>query len=450
MRRPRRLRRIRRTVELAGDRKRAADQALDVAQLAALLAAHQGDRRARRAVAAGPAYAVHVVLGIVRQFVVDDMRDVRHVDAARGNIGGNEDARPARGKRLEGGLTGILALVAVDGRRLVPVDGEVLRDAIGAVLGTREDDDPLERRIGEERVELVALLLGVGEDHLLVDGDDGGCRRRRLDADRLVQQRRRELGDLVRHGGGEHRGLAARTDGGGNRLHRADEAHVEHAVGLVEHQPAGLVEAQLAIIDEILEPAGRGDDDIDAAGDLGHLRRPRNAAQHQHGAEPGAIGEHAQHFVDLNGELTGRREDQRAGRHRRGTALELGEPGKDRQAEGRGLARARLGNAHDVPAFQLRPDGLCLDRRGGVEAGLGERADKLRGKAEFGEGFGHWISCTGRAPANKALRHARGTRGRFISARRQGLPRLRFHSDELVRGTSPLTALADKKRSPSP
>ena len=46
----------------------------------------------------------------------------------------------------------------------------------------------------------------------------------------------------ARHGRGEERRLAARVQGGDDLPHRLDEAHVEHAVGLVEHDEAGLVE----------------------------------------------------------------------------------------------------------------------------------------------------------------------------------------------------------------
>ena len=76
-----------------------------------------------------------------------------------------------------------------------------------------------------------------------------------------------ELGDFRRHGGREQRRLAARPDGLGDLGDRADEAHVEHAVGLVEDEPAGLGEVDLAVVEQILEAAGRGDDDVDAAGD---------------------------------------------------------------------------------------------------------------------------------------------------------------------------------------
>ena len=43
------------------------------------------------------------------------------------------------------------------------------------------------------------------------------------------------------------------------------EAHVEHAVGLVENEDPHIVELDEAPLDEILQAAGRGDEDVRAA-----------------------------------------------------------------------------------------------------------------------------------------------------------------------------------------
>ena len=43
------------------------------------------------------------------------------------------------------------------------------------------------------------------------------------------------------------------------------EAEVGHVVGLVEHGDLDVVEVAVALADQVLEPAGAGDDDVDAA-----------------------------------------------------------------------------------------------------------------------------------------------------------------------------------------
>ncbi|HPP83755.1 MAG TPA: hypothetical protein PLZ50_09350, partial [Rubrivivax sp.] len=60
---------------------------LDVVQEALLVQAHERDRLAAGAGAAGAADAVHIVLGHVGQFEVDDVRQLVDVDAARGDVG---------------------------------------------------------------------------------------------------------------------------------------------------------------------------------------------------------------------------------------------------------------------------------------------------------------------------------------------------------------------------
>ena len=61
-------------------------------------------------------------------------------------------------------------------------------------------------------------------------------------------------------------------------MHLGQEAHVGHAVGLVDDDDVDLVEAQRAAVDEVLEATGRGDDDLDAAAEHLHLLLHAGAA----------------------------------------------------------------------------------------------------------------------------------------------------------------------------
>jgi hypothetical protein len=45
---------------------------------------------------------------------------------------------------------------------------------------------------------------------------------------------------------------------------RVDEAEVEHLVGLVEHEISTLRRSQRALVDQVEQAAGRGDEDVDA------------------------------------------------------------------------------------------------------------------------------------------------------------------------------------------
>ena len=67
---------------------------LDVAQIAALVAAAEGDRDAVGAGARGAADAVDILLGHVGQVEVDDVADARDVDPARGDVGRDQHLAP--------------------------------------------------------------------------------------------------------------------------------------------------------------------------------------------------------------------------------------------------------------------------------------------------------------------------------------------------------------------
>ena len=339
------------------------------------------------------------------------MGDVLDVDTARRDVRSDENAHRTTGKALERRLASILALIAVDGCSLVPVDGQILGDAVGTMLGAREDNDAIHAflLIGEQVVEHAALGLGAGHDHPLVDLDHGGALRRGLDLDRLLEERLGQVFDLGRHGGGEQHGLATQADLLGNGAHRGDEAHVEHAVGFVQHQPARFVEADLVVVHQVLEATRRGHDHVDALGDLADLVVARHATEHQHGVELHlGAGEFAQVLFDLHGQFTGGGKNERAGGHRPRTAGKAHDPGQDRQAESRRLARTGLGDAQHVPAFEQFGDRLGLDFSGLGEAAGSQAVGEKGRQAERNEIVQSFrLSCCAK-PRRRLSRDAAG------------------------------------------
>ena len=145
-----------------------------------------------------------------------------------------------------------------------------------------------------------------------------------------------------------------------------EEAHVGHAVGLVDHRDRDVVEAHVALVDEVGEPAGAGDEHVDALPQRLALRAEAHAAVD--GGHPEAVraGEEPQLTGDLAGELAGRHQ------HERGGAVGAGPlaAGHDREAEGQRLARAGGRLAGHVPAREGVGERRRLD---------GERARRCRG-----------------------------------------------------------------------
>ena len=78
---------------------------------------------------------MHVGFGLVGHFVVDDVSQLVYVDAASGNVSGNQHAGSASFEIAKGALTVVLALVAVDGfgRNLGFLQG--FGHLVSAVLG---------------------------------------------------------------------------------------------------------------------------------------------------------------------------------------------------------------------------------------------------------------------------------------------------------------------------
>ena len=136
------------------------------------------------------------------------------------------------------------------------------------------------------------------------------------------------------------------------------EAHVHHAVGLVEDEDADAAEVDVAALHEVEQAARRRDQQVGAAGELG-LALDAHAAVDGGDAEAAGLRDVAGVVDDLAGELARRGEHERGGpRVVRRQALE------DRQDEGERLAGAggRLGE--DVVALQRVGDDELLDGEG--------------------------------------------------------------------------------------
>ena len=159
------------------------------------------------------------------------------------------------------------------------------------------------------------------------------------------------------------------------------EAHVEHPVGLVEDEELEVVEAHDAARHQVLEAAGRGDEDVGALARL-DLLLEADAAVDGRDLEPLDAGERLGLLDDLGGELAGRREHERGGAAARLDALDH----RDRERER--LARARGGLGEHVAAVEHVADDEPLDGEGLGDAALGEGRDNRARHADIGERLG--------------------------------------------------------------
>ena len=206
-----------------------------------------------------------------------------------------------------------------------------------------------------------------------------GRLRRDADLDRIADHVGGELYDRRRHGRGEEERLSVAREPGEDAAHVVDEAHVEHAVRLVEDEVDHAVEAQHALLDEIEQSARGGDQHVGPAGELDLLVSLAHAAiDHRvsNGLAPSpadvlAVGGDA--LADLRRELAGRRDDERPDEARRPARDEMLQ---QRQHERSGLAGSGLRATEDVAPIERARDRLRLNRRRCRVAFFNERANE--------------------------------------------------------------------------
>ena len=190
--------------------------------------------------------------------------------------------------------------------------------------------------------------------------------------------------DAAVEGRGEEQPLAADRDHVEQLGDGRQEAHLGHVVGLVEHGDLDLTQVAGPALDQVGQPAGRGDDELGAALQAADLLGVGHAAGDEPGADPEDVGQRQQRVVDLHRQLAGRHQDEGQRLARLGGAAL--EPGQHRQAEGQRLAGAGLAAAEDVAAGERVRDGRGLDRERLVDAVAAQPLDQRVGQAERGEG----------------------------------------------------------------
>ncbi len=288
------------------------EQLLDRLEERLLVDAHERDRLSVDAGATGAADPVDVVLGDHRQLEVDDVRELLDVDAARGDVGRDEQVDAAGLEVVERAHPLRLALVAVDRGGADAVLLELQGEAVGAVLGAGEHERLLHAAQRDELAQEVALALAVDRDHELVDELGRGVARRDLDPGRVLEEAVGEAAHLVRVGGREQEVLAARREQREDLPDVPDEAHVEHPVRLVEDEHLDGRQVDRPLADVVEQAARRRDDDLGAGPELRDLGPDSDAAVDRRGADRPVAPVGAEALLDLDRELARRHDDEDA------------------------------------------------------------------------------------------------------------------------------------------
>ena len=263
---------------------------------------------------------------------------------------------------------------------------ELKGEAVRAVLGPREDQRLVDPAGLDQVAQQLALALAIDRMDDLRHELGGRVARRHLDERRVVEEAVGEPPDLVREGRREQQVLAGRRQEREDLADVADEAHVEHPVGLVEDEDLDVRQVDRSLADMVEQPARvsrrRSPGRPEARGPADRTRRRRRSwssgsavARRRSGRSPRPGARARGSGSRMRARIT-----RRSRRPRRVESLD------HRQDECGGLAGAGLGAGEQVPAIEDEGDGLGLDRgRLGV-ALVGDRAEKLGGQPEMVEG----------------------------------------------------------------
>jgi len=125
-----------------------------------------------RAVAAGSGSAsdaMHVAFGIPGHFIVDDVGNAINIDAAGGDIGGDQRLDVASIKGLEGRLSGALTFVRMHHIDFDAAVAKLPRQAVGAMFCARKHERPTRSCIVEYRRQQITLVLLGDKENFLRD-----------------------------------------------------------------------------------------------------------------------------------------------------------------------------------------------------------------------------------------------------------------------------------------
>ncbi len=317
---------------------------------------------------------------------VDDELNVVDVHTAGGDVGRDEHLRGARGEHREVAVTRRLRQVAVQVDGGDPLRRQLLRELLGVVLRAHEQDAAARAR--RERADELLLLVGARDVEHVV-GHRGDGRVRLVDGMQhlVLQEAVHELVDAVVQRRAEQHPLpVARRlveDAGDAR----EESEVGHVVGLVDDGDLHGIQLHEALLHEVFESAGAGDDDVDAVLEGRDLAVLVDAAEDRGGLQSVGRGERLEGRVDLRRELAGRgeHETEDAAGAARSAGQRTAEARGHRDREGERLARAGLAAAEHVAAGERVGQGVDLDRERSGLAVLREDVEQGGGHAERAE-----------------------------------------------------------------
>jgi hypothetical protein len=343
------------------------EQLFDRAQLLAVFGGHEAGRPPRRVHARRAPDPVDVVLRAVRQVEVDHVADVRHVDAAGRNIGCHENSECPALESFQRRSPLRQAPVPVNHGHLVPGASQNTAELVGPMLRPGKDEHGV-LVLSQQRHQETGLAIVGGVMHRL-----GHAARRRgragdHDLDRILHAGAGQLIQIGRQSSGEQKRLPFLRHGFQNLVDLGGKPHVKHAVCLIQHEDLHRRQVDRAVPHVVQQPSRRGHENVRPLAKAAHLRLHIGAPDNRRGKDTHAATELIDDALDLDGQLTGRHQNQRAW-----LAFRHGRQPLDHGNHKRGgLAGAGLRASQHVTSLERMRNGLRLNGRGVKKACLGQ------------------------------------------------------------------------------
>ena len=119
-----------------------------------------------------------------------------------------------------------------------------------------------------------------------------------------------EAFNLFGHGCGEHEELVVVYEAGDDEFDVRNESHIQHFIGFVEDEGPDIRKANRGVVEQVDEPSGGGDEDIDSVAYLCVLDLDGKATINDKGLYICSAGDVGDFRDVLQCEFAGRDEDQ--------------------------------------------------------------------------------------------------------------------------------------------
>ena len=234
---------------------------------------------------------------------------------------------------------------------------------VRAVLGTRKHQHLLPVAGFDQMRKQRALAILPYRMHALRDEFRFRVAPRDFHHHRVVQQAIGQGADVIGKSGRKQQVLSLRRQQREDALHVMDEAHVEHAVGFIQHQNFHLRQIHRLLIRMIEQTPRCRHQNIHAFFQGIDLRRNAHAAKNHRRAQRQIFAVSAHALFDLRRQLACGRHNQRAHRMRARLGQGRHQPLQQRQRKCSGLAGAGLRARKDIATVENDRNRLHLHRR---------------------------------------------------------------------------------------